>query len=288
MADSVHDIAIALAAFDLFRTPGRITVELRERGRLGLERALASLDEQSRASLELKALDCANKGVGVTMFGDRDFPPNLVVGKSVTAPILFYRGNIDLIDKAGIGMSGSRAVTTVGMKAANTCGFEVSRRGLVVVSGYAKGVDSETHLSALRSGGSTVIVLAEGIDHFRVKKDFAEHFDPERTLVISQFAPAQPWSAYAAMARNAVIFGLGLALVIIEAGEKGGTLAAGQAALKLGRPVFVLDFGDATPPGNRKLIEEGSIPVRSPSELGDRLDELKRDVLVRVRPDALF
>ena len=76
------------------------------------------------------------------------------------------------------------------------------------------------------------------------------------------------------MARNHLIFGLGRALVVIEAGEKGGTLAAGRDALKRGRPVFVLNFDDKTPPGNRLLIDAGARPVSSRHELGRALDAL--------------
>jgi DNA processing protein len=110
-----------------------------------------------------------------------------------------------------------------------------------------------------------VIVLAEGIDHFPIKRDFVSHFDPERVLVVSQFHPQQPWAAYGAIARNHLIFGLGKALVVIEAGEQGGTLAAGREALQRGRPVFVLDFGDETPIGNRILVEAGGRPITSPT-----------------------
>jgi DNA processing protein len=143
------------------------------------------------------------------------------------------------------------------------------------VSGYAKGVDTATHLAALEQGGKTIIVLAEGINGFRIKREFSKDFDPKRVLVVSQFRPSQPWAAYAAMARNHVIFGLGNALVVIEAGEKGGTLAAGRDALKRGRPVFVLNFGDETPAGNRILIDAGAQPVASRSDLGRALDEMR-------------
>jgi DNA processing protein len=135
-------------------------------------------------------------------------------------------------------------------------------------------VDTQTHLAALEQGGATVIVLAEGINHFRVKRDFTAHYDPQRVLVVSQFHPAQPWASYAAMARNHLIFGLGKALVVIEAGDKGGTLAAGRDALRRGRPVFVLNFDDDTPAGNRMLIDAGAHPISSRHDLGRALDAL--------------
>jgi DNA processing protein len=111
----------------------------------------------------------------------------------------------------------------------------------------------------------------------RIKREFKNSFDAQRILVVSQFHPAQTWASYAAMARNHVIFGLGRALVVIEAGEKGGTLAAGREALKLGRPVFALSFDKGTPLGNRMLIEAGARPVSSRHELGQALDALGED-----------
>jgi DNA processing protein len=77
------------------------------------------------------------------------------------------------------------------------------------------------------------------------------------------------------MARNSIIFGLSRALVVIEAGERGGTLAAGHGALKMGRPVLVVDFGnDNTPAGNRILLDAGAEPVRNAVDLKERLANL--------------
>lgn len=125
------------------------------------------------------------------------------------------------------------------------------------------------------------IVLAEGIDFFRVKRDFAADLDAESTLVISQFAPTQTWQAHAAMARNSIIFGLSRALVVIEAGERGGTLAAGHGALKMGRPVLVVDFGNDTPAGNRILLDAGAEPVRNAVDLKERLGNLVGETSTR-------
>ena len=204
------------------------------------------------------------------MFGDAEYLAALVLRGRPAAPIIFYLGDLRLAERPGIGVCGSRAVSELGIKAARNCGGEVSRRGMVVISGYAKGVDTEAHLAALRSGGSTVIVLAEGFDHFRVKRVFARDIDPRRVLVLSQFPPSQPWQAHAAMARNALIFGLGCALVVIEAGAKGGTLAAGEGALRIGRPLLVLDFGHDSPEGNQLLIKRGGRPMTSVQRLARR------------------
>ena len=122
-------------------------------------------------------------------------------------------------------------------------GRVATQQGLTVVSGYARGVDTVTHVSALASGGSTVIVLPEGINHFRVKRGpVADVWSEERVLVVSQFPQGRPWSAGNAMTRNNVIIGLSLALIVVEASEKGGTLAAGTKALQLNKPVLALEF----------------------------------------------
>lgn len=75
------------------------------------------------------------------------------------------------------------------------------------------------------------------------------------------------------MARNSVIIGLSSALVVVEAGETGGTLAAGSRALKLGQRVLALEFS-STPPGNRFLLNEGAVSVRGRAELGEFIHDL--------------
>jgi DNA processing protein len=150
---------------------------------------------------------------------------------------------------------------------------------LPVISGYARGVDMAAHVAALNGGGDTVVVLPEGIKRFRVKRgEFQDVWDPSRVLTVSQFSPTQPWSVSAAMARNSVIFGLGMALVVVEAGEKGGTLGAGMRALEANRPVVALEFAEVPPRGNVLLLRRGAISVRSRSQLTERLRELAEDL----------
>jgi DNA processing protein len=186
-------------------------------------------------------------------------------------------GAADLLTAQGIGMCGSRNASDEGLRAAAACAEVATQQGLTVVSGYARGVDTATHVSALSSGGNTVVVLPEGINHFRVKRGpVADVWNEERVLVVSQFSPGRPWSAGNAMARNNVIIGLSLALVVVEASEKGGTLAAGAKALQLNKPVLALEFAE-NPGGNAELIRQGAISIRNRAELRIRLMEVLKN-----------
>lgn len=288
-AQGTRSLLAAVTAFRLLRTPTKIGAELRSGGVSRLLDAYDVMPGEAREAVDHEASSLASRGVNATILGDDLYPDSFIHPES--APILFFTGNADLFRSArhGIGMCGSRAATEIGLQAAQACGEEVSENGLSVISGYAKGVDTQTHLAALRQQGSTVIVLAEGINHFRVKRTYpADMVTSGRTLVISQFAPAQPWTAGAAMTRNKIIFGLGRALVVVEAGDRGGTLAAGLGALKANQPVIVLDLGGETPAGNRILLDKGGIPVSSRKELAAALKALPGMLRVTTEQIAMF
>lgn len=289
LMEQVQSLELALAGFEKLRTPARITAELRREGVAALSHAYEGLATQQRDDVTRKAFEMSRDEIGVVIFGEPDFPDSLIQGGRPLAPVVFYKGNKSLLYAPSVGMCGSRHVSAEGLEAAVKSGETVTRMGLAVISGYAQGVDTATHLAALRTGGNTAIVLAEGFDHFRIKRDFAKDFDPDRTLILSQFSPGQPWQAHAAMSRNALIFGLSKALLVIEAGERGGTLAAGEGALELGRPVLVIDFGDRTPEGNRRLLAKGAYPVRTSNELSGVLGSLPipREI-DEIDPPSLF
>lgn len=238
---------------------------------------LSSLSEVEQHRVEVIAEELTSDGVVLLVPDDPRWPPQVNALPSPPA-YLFAWGNLHLLHEPAVGMCGSRRATKRGLDAAAYCGERVAGRGWHVVSGYAKGVDTVTHLAALRAGGGTVIVLAEGILHFRRKRVFdAVPFNDETVLVLSQFPPTQRWAAGAAMTRNGLIVTLGQALVVIEAGESGGTLNAGRQALALGRRVFALDFADDPRAGNAALIAEGGVPLRTQGALSTALTALADD-----------
>lgn len=185
-------------------------------------------------------------------------------------PRLRAIGNLSLLGLPAVGFCGSRRASEKGLSAARELSTALAQEGIVVTSGYAKGVDTEAHLAALRAGGSTIIVLPEGISNFRIKKELRELWNYERILVLSQYDDVAVWRADRAMERNKIIVGASAATVVIEAGATGGTLDAGMTALKLGSPLFVAIYSDnlESNEGNRMLLRLGASKIGRSRDTG--------------------
>jgi len=185
-------------------------------------------------------------------------------------PVLTCLGNLDLLEWPGIGFCGSRKASDKGLETARDCADQVARAGLVVVSGNAAGVDATAQKAALEAGGSTILVLPEGIRHFRIRKSFENVWSWERVLVISQYPDDAIWRANQAMKRNETIIALSRAMIVIEAGETGGTVNAGLSTLKSRKPLFVARYQDIEhqAPGNAKLLDLGGHPLSRSRQTG--------------------
>ncbi|HYI65050.1 MAG TPA: DNA-processing protein DprA [Allosphingosinicella sp.] len=183
---------------------------------------------------------------------------------------LYVLGNASLFERRAISFCGARDASEKGVMAAAVCARTASQHEYVVASGNARGVDRATHREALLQGGETILVLAEGIDRFRIPAELRDVWDWDRVLVLSQFDPVAIWRSYQAMARNSVIMGLSCAMIVVEAGENGGTRAAGEEALKLRVPLFAVDYGfdETIAPGNKMLIRRGATPLKKSRETG--------------------
>ena len=203
---------------------------------------------------------------------DVNYPERVKVIMGNKAPKhLDMVGNIDLLNLDGLGFCGSRKTSQKGLETVQDCANQVAHHNLLVVSGNAAGVDLEAHYNCLQAGGKTILVLPEGINHFRVRKVLQSVWDWDRVLVISQFQPDVPWRAFRAMTRNQLIIALSRGMIVIEAGETGGTMHAGKETLKFGLPLFVAQFQDMSVDarGNQLLLEMGAIKLAK-SRLTDR------------------
>lgn len=221
-----------------------------------------------------------------------DAYPKQLLQRLSAPPWLFYRGGrprpLRLLQRPGVAIVGSRDASPVGLRCAEGLALRLARRGMNVISGYARGVDRMAHYGALQARrGGTTIVLSEGILHFAPKGELREVDGWEqRTLLLSQFPPTAPWRASQAMARNRLLCALADLVVVIEAGperdaqgKRSGTFHSGKTALELGVPLFVVEYrvehpplldridapheteGVETPEGSRALLQQGGRPL---------------------------
>jgi DNA processing protein len=178
------------------------------------------------------------------------------------------RGNLELLRTPGVGFSGARQASPKGLEQADTYARQLAREGWTIVSGHASGVDVASHRAALAAGGTTILVLPHGMDHFRLRPELQPVWDWSRALVVSPYEPQAAFKPFRAIQRNAVIAGLSQGVVVFEAGNLGGTLNTGLTTLKLKRPLFAAMYEEmpTTATGNRLLIARGARALETDQE----------------------
>lgn len=204
---------------------------------------------------ELDVIDVlSEQDVNIVFSTDRGIPARLSSGQ--TPPWYFYFGDLSLLQSDTIGFSGSRDASAESISITERIASSAVQEGLAVISGGARGVDSAAHASALGAGGTTIVVLPQGIS----PKMPAINADPSQALVLSEFLPTDDWGAFRAMQRNKSIVDLSDIFVIPQAGEKGGTANAAEYAIKRKKNLWVMDLGAAYP-GNERLLRIGGKPI---------------------------
>ena len=159
---------------------------------------------------------------------------------------LWVWGHLPLLQRESVSICGSREATESGLQLSEEFGKSAAESEYVVVSGYARGVDTRAHVGSMKAGGATIAVLAEGMDHFRMRRDLKPLVEEENFLAISPYPPQSRWTTWRAMDRNRLIVGLSKGLFVIEAGETGGTISAGNECLRQGKPLWVLEYSAET------------------------------------------
>jgi DNA processing protein len=192
--------------------------------------------------------------------GDAEYPA-LLLAIPTAPPTLHVRGALVEGDTLAVAVVGSRRATPYGLTVAETLAAELAARGVTIVSGLARGIDTAAHRGALRVGGRTIAVLGSGVDvvyppeNVRLADEIAA-----RGALVSQFGPGTPPLPHHFPTRNAVIAGLSLAVVVVEAAERSGSLITARLAAELGREVLAMP-GRATAPESRganRLIQDGA------------------------------
>jgi len=199
---------------------------------------------------------------------DSDYPSRLK--KVRDAPPLIYAFG-ELKHKKCISIIGPRVASTSGLKLAFEFAQQLARMGFTIVSGYAKGVDTQAHLGAIVGGGYTIMVPAMGILRFVLHEELYVVREQllERGTIISEFFPKNEWTVGQAMARNRITSGLADAVLVVEAGKKGGTISTAKWGKEQGKPIFLC--APVRTDREMELVEMGATPVKEPKEIVERL-----------------
>jgi len=195
---------------------------------------------------------------------DRDYPALLAA--TPLPPTLWIRGALLDSDGLAIAIVGSRRATAYGVEVAEGLAADLAVRGVTIVSGLARGIDTAAHRGALAAGGRTIAVLGTGIDgrYPPENRGLADRIEANGALV-SQFFPGTPPLAWNFPARNRTIAGLTLGVVVVEAAERSGALSTASAAADFGREVFAVPgrITSETAHGPHGLLRDGATLVRS-------------------------
>jgi DNA processing protein len=177
---------------------------------------------------------------------------------------IFYSGELPGDDLHIVSIIGSRKCSEYGLMTANKLAAPLARRGIVIVSGMARGVDSMAHKGALEGGGKTIAVLGCGVDICYPSEAHAlRKRIIENGCVVSEYPPGtQPHKAFFP-ARNRIISGLSHAVVVVEASRKSGTLITVDTAHDQGREVLAVpgNISNKLSEGTNRLIRDGAFPV---------------------------
>jgi len=188
-------------------------------------------------------------------------------------PVLFYKGEYILDDNI-IAIVGSRRSTTYGRQTAERLAYELAIRGITVISGMARGIDTHSHLGALKTGGKTIAVLGSGLDiiYPPENRDLFQQIQ-ESGMVISEFPPGVMPLPGNFPQRNRIISGLSLGVVVIEASSRSGSLITAELALEQGKEIFAVPGNIDQPQsrGTNNLIKNGAKLV---TNIDDILEEL--------------
>lgn len=228
------------------------------------EKEMESLTRYSPSQSYDILQNCRKNGWHIVPFDDEAYPPLLreIYGYPL---VLYVWGDLSVLQaKVCIGMVGTRDASDYGVQVAEALSYSLAQAGVVIVSGGALGIDKASHRGAVMAGGRTVAILGCGLGHpYLAENEKMRRVIAQNGAVISEYEPYAPPTRHTFPIRNRLISGMSLGTVVIEAGERSGSLITAKLALEQGRDVFAVP-GDITSSnffGTNSLIRDGARPV---------------------------
>ncbi|HYF83068.1 MAG TPA: DNA-processing protein DprA [Clostridia bacterium] len=219
-------------------------------------------------------------GIKVYTIHDDEYPENL---KNIydPPPVLYVKGELIKEDGLAVGIVGSRKASDYGLKAAQRIASRLAELGITIVSGMALGIDSAAHKGALMSKGRTIAVFGCGLKYVYPMSNYnlSNEILKSGALISEYLFDTEPFPAQFP-ARNRIISGMSLGVIVVEAGEKSGSLITADFALEQGREVFAVpgNISSPTSRGTNTLIKNGAKLV---SRIEDIIEELNLKIIYK-------
>lgn len=220
----------------------------------------------------------AEAGATLVPLTDPRYPPKL---KEIhdPPPLLFVRGNVDLLSTLMLGIVGTRRPTAYGSAAAGRLSKDLAAAGLTIASGMARGIDTAAHRAVLEGGGNTVAVFGCGVDQVypAENRKLATEIS-EAGLLVSEFPMGAPPYPQNFPVRNRIISGMSAGVLVVEGSEYSGSAITAKLAAEQGREIFAVP-GNITSKmswGPNLLIKQGAKLVQSWNDVVVELDPSDR------------
>jgi DNA processing protein len=265
-----------------FGTPQNALDALPEIAAKGGKKAVR-ICSQKDAETELKATK--KLGINALIYSDAAYP-DLLKQTYDAPPLLFYKGNVELLARKQIGVVGTRNASANGCSMTRKLAVELGEAGMVVTSGLARGVDTHAHKAALPTG--TIAVVANGLDSVyppENEKLFAEI--AENGLIVSENPiGTNPQSRHFPQ-RNRIIAGLSSGVLVVEAATRSGSLITADYAAREGREIFAVPGSPLDPrcSGTNFLLKNGAVLVESARDIIENLGREIQPKLFEIEDD---
>lgn len=229
------------------------------------------------------------QGIGYVAFYDEDYPELLKntineEGKLEPPLLIWYRGDLSITKMPGLAVIGTREPTNEGIAGGQYLASEFAKIGFNIISGLAVGCDTCGHVGALKVGGKTTAILANGLDHNSIyppdNQDLAEEIVEKGGLLLSEYRIGSSVSRFTLVARDRLQSGLAKATLVIQTGENGGTMHAATATLQARKPLYTMLFkDDATNKqekclGNALLVKKGAKYIKGSDNIAEISDSI--------------
>lgn len=227
--------------------------------------------EHAREKLAAQAFlveQLANASISLLTIFDEEYPRllKLALKRNQTPPVLFYSGDLNILERQTIALIGSRDAGEQSLSFTREVAAYLAGQGANIISGNARGVDQAAYEGAIEGGGCTTLVLPHGIRELSGVKirGLLPKIEAGQVLLLSQFHPDAPWMVSRAMERNKVVTGLAQVVIVAESNTKGGTWDGATGALAQKRPLYVRQVEAPGLAGNSALLQRGAHPLPWP------------------------